>query len=239
MTRTFLGCCLALLLWPGMGWGAGTHVQACEGSSAASQNTQSCTMTLTAGNGVAIWVSQANGANTITSIADGVNTYTTPAGCADSGPRGLRYSLNVAGGITTFTVTHSAASFGFIVVHEFSGANTFNVCAGINAQASPGIGTDAITSTAATTANNAYVFGAMSDDSSLSNTYAAGTNFIIRLSPDASGFKGVTESWNQTTGASTAATFTQTTNRATRAAMMSFIQSGASSCHMALLGVGC
>jgi hypothetical protein len=243
MQRLFLSRCLfyipilvCLSNIPGVSWAAGAHVQSCK-DDVGSATTQACTMTVTAGNGLAVWAALADTAQSISSVSDGVNTYQTPAGCSDFAARGLRYALNIAGGSTTITVTFSSSNNGYIVVHEFSGADTFDACAGINSQVNPGTGTDAITSTAATVGSNAYIFAATAQNCCPGGTTSAGTNFTQGQTLSNGGFLGLSEYWDNTAGGSLAGTFTTTAATSTwRTGMMSFVQSSATTSAGSSLG---
>jgi hypothetical protein len=168
---------------------------------------------VTAGNALAVAVA-ATGTATIT-VGDGTNRYVTPTGCGDvTVPEtfGMRYALSIAGGKTTITATLNKGEFGSIHVHEFSGAETFDNCAGPHEDDVPGTAANVITSTAAKVAANTYVFGATAMVCCNTATLAAGSTYTIRLTANDGGVFSASESLENFAGGSKAATFTDSSS---------------------------
>jgi hypothetical protein len=187
---------------------AAAFVQRTSGT-AFSSPVASGSITVTAGNVLAIAVFCNVTTVTISSIAGNSNTYTLIDGPTDlsTSYRGWTYYvLSANSGATTVTVTFSAAvSYAAIVVHEISGLDTSAPLDQhiINGQNAPGTGTDAVTSTAkTTTASGEYIFGASSNANG-SAVAAAGTGFTSRATADPA-----SEDQIQGASGSIAATFT-------------------------------
>jgi hypothetical protein len=99
------------------------------------------------------------------------------------------YAPNAPAGATTVTATYSGAnSFAALAIHEYSGAELGNGVKDVsstNDQANPGVGTDNVTSGAATTLKDAeLIFGCNSAYSNPDGgTLTAGTNYTCRTEP--------------------------------------------------------
>jgi hypothetical protein len=154
---------------------------------------------------------------TISTISGNGNVYmpVDTQSSASFGGTATYYVKSAVSGNTTITVSWGAdPSFGGLVAHEVSGMNTSAPLDQhiINTQVNPGLGTDAITSTAKTpVANGEYIFGCNFDNGGGSLSESAGTNFTIRENNAASLFTASEDlgaTGIQSTAANIAATFT-------------------------------
>lgn len=182
-------------------------------------------LTVATGNLMAVMIKYAGNAALTAVVTDNKgNTYTqTPGGYVDGSDDGAGldraaafYARNITGGtLYTLTITYSDTVGGagsFLVFHEISGADPTAPLVGNvgNAQAAPGTGANAITSTAITpSASNAYVFGAFAA-SLVGVTTAVGTGFTAGVSDGLhpSNYNITSEYLIQGAAASVAATFT-------------------------------
>jgi hypothetical protein len=121
---------------------------------------------------VAFWVAWQSATLNLSSItATGgaigpVALLDNPTLAGTYGSAAMGYAQITTGGATTFKATLSGPTQIVFIVHEISGVNTAtpldNNLYSINAQNSPGIGLDAVTTgTVTTTTNNDYIFAAM------------------------------------------------------------------------------
>lgn len=196
----------------GGGGGTLTHVQA-QGTKwfGGSGTTEApSAITATGGNLLVIAVGWGASGVTISSVAGNGNTYTLIDASADAeGNISTYYAKNCAGGSTTVTVTFSAdPGFGFITVHEVSGASTTapldknGVTVG-----TPSAGVVTSGSVTTTTAGQ-YIFGATFDGGG-GATFTAGTGYTIPTNANQSTI-GASEYQIQGSAGSIAATFNET-----------------------------
>ena len=203
-------------------WRGPTYVQSC---SSLSYNTSSVSCTLpanvVAGNALAVYTGWESVA--FTSITDtcgtsggASNTYTVKSSTASYSKGAIAYALSGYGKSCTITATYSAATGGEreIIVHEITNVNqTTPVVSNQHAityRATPGSGTDAITSgNITTTQSNTYIFGAISGLEALG--FSVGTGFTAkesRVNWSGTGYSLKSEELSKTTAGTIAATFT-------------------------------
>ena len=189
---------------------------------------------VTSGNLVCGFVTWGNDTTTLlTNVTDDKsNTYTivrrTPT--AGSGQTlASFYCANITNAPTIITATFSSAiGYRGILFHEVNGVNTLDVETG-QYQATPGTGTDAITSGAITTTSNGeYIIGGVVDSSGSQALpyYTAGTGYGKVEEAGASGATNCcTEDLIQSSAGSIAATFTQSLAHKQTTLIMTFKQS--------------
>lgn len=181
------------------------------------------------GNGIAVWIYWEDSATkTLNSVADGTNTYTILHNPTSQGPSriAMAYCLNVTGGSLTIVATLSAAEFGNIIVHEFSGCNAFDVSA-IGQQNFPGTATDAVrTNAATTTAAGDYIFAAAAKSTAAGDVLSAGTGFTPAQQQNNSGAASFSEYMIQGSAASTRGLFTTSSDGDYLSGFMSFKAGG-------------
>lgn len=184
-----------------------------------------------AGHLIPVFVAWSAGSGaSIVSVSDGTNTY-TPVRTNTNGTTGRSatyYVKNTGSGTFTITVTWGAdPGFGFLCAHDVSGADTVAPLDQeiIALSIAPGVGANAITSTAkTTTAPGEYIFGAAFDEGG-GATFTAGTGFGIR---ETQGGVGASEDQIQAAAGSIAATFTQSGDNfgTYHAGLMTFLAAG-------------
>lgn len=142
LTRTVLGCLLALLLWPGLGWGAVARVGT--PATAASNPGSTCTLTYspTAGNFLLVAFVHDAG-TTVTSVVDngasGGSTYA--AGLSDVFNTNSNYRFNIyytmaaAASVSSITITVSGSTGVGCIVSEYSGVATASALDVVSAEA--------------------------------------------------------------------------------------------------------
>lgn len=220
--------CLAALLTSAPLWAA-SHVQS---STAVFVGTDTAVVSLTgvgSGNALAVCIGTSGDNTTFTIADDQSNVYvekheTTAEG---SFAMGMAYALATASGNTQITVTASGNVFGFVIVHEFSGADTF-VDSAANSQSAPGTGTDAVTSTAiTTTGTDVYVFGCTLNATFTAEDTASGTGFTEATDTNDNGVRGTAEYLIQGSGGSIAATFTASADTGHATGIMAFNEAAA------------
>lgn len=206
------------LLYPSLSWGTAAFVQEKDSHwFGGSGVTESITFSTNVGasNLVVVGVGWATTTATISSIKDSNNVSYTLIDSTSDGTNGAHstyYLANSAGGTgaSTITVTWSAdPGFGFLVAQEASGVATSSALDvhGINVQAAPGTGANAITSGSVSSSGADFVFGVSFDDSANNTAYSAGTNVSwVGEGPTNTWF--YSERIVQTFGASIAADFT-------------------------------
>lgn len=189
-------------------------------ASATFNNSSTATATLastTASGGlIVVFVGVTNGPTTINTPTDnsgGGNTYTavdTKLGTVMQST--AFYAKNVTGGAAfAVTVTLTANSYGNLIIHEYSGADT---TAPLDAhtvveQLALGTGTDAITTGNLTpAANNEMFVGFMIDQGFGGPTVTVGTGFTDALGSNDNGVVSASEYFLQGTAAAKAVTFT-------------------------------
>jgi len=195
-----------------------SHVQNANGGSSASVTSATATgSAIGSGNTVCGIVFWHNTAGTLTSVTDNKgNTYTIVDSIQETGGANSFlasfYLVNVTGGPTALTANLGSATTGVqISWDEYSGVSTSAVLDGHHgqAQASPGTGTDAISSGSFTTADNGDLIYCGSY--SVSGTSSAGTGFTLELNNSA--LNGLvflsTEDEVQSSAGSVSGTFTQ------------------------------
>ncbi len=130
------------------------------------------------------------------------------------GRAAMAYAIARSSGGDTVSCNFSTASMGkSIIVHEISGVNTSTPLDGhkTNVQNSPGIGTDAITSTSTpTTMNGDYIVGFTFNDSVNQADWSAGTGYTKRQDLQTVSYTTASEDRNQSLSGSVAAVFTAT-----------------------------
>lgn len=202
--------------------------------------------TITAGHLIVVGIKYRGVTGNVTAaVTDSLgNTYVqAPFGYVDGSDDGVGmnrmtgfYAKNVTGGSGyTITITYSAAvssDNSVLAFHIISGADATAPLVGnvAQAQAAPGTGSNAITSTAITpSAANSYLFGAFSGFQG-ATTVTAGTGFTagVNIGAVSSNFNISTEYLIQGAAASQAATFTENTSLSnTITQLMAFKPSGA------------
>jgi hypothetical protein len=200
-----------MLLWATPSRAAAAFVQACKGSTF-SGTTASCTLTPTAGNVFAVWVTGlANGSNPF-AFADTCNsggtsdTYTGIDNPALLGGGGAATAAAVAvvgaSSSCTITVTIPGASGGAnIIVHEVRGVDT-SAPVDVHAVHVGGFGDSATVSTT-TTVNGDYLFAGTDNTGNV--TFTAGSGYTIPTNGSQLSF--ATEYQVQSTAGATTATF--------------------------------
>jgi hypothetical protein len=137
------------------------------------------------------------------------------------GSDGLHYSvgycLNAAAGVTTITATYNGGTPGTanLVAITYTGLSSpsFVAITAPNVQASPGAGTNAITTAALATGSTNALFIGFSIDSSAGNTgLVAGTGFTQRYSNNTGGLGVFAEDPNAEVTGSQTATWTASTH---------------------------
>ena len=130
------------------------------------------------------------------------------------GRAAMAYAIARSSGGDSVSCNFSTASMGkSIIVHEISGVNTSTPLDGhnTNIQNSPGIGTDAITSTSTpTTMNGDYIVGFTFNDSVNQADWSAGTGYTKRQDLQTVSYTTASEDRNQSLSGSVAAVFTAT-----------------------------
>lgn len=187
----FLGLLFAVALAPA--WATPALVQITKSAdtndgTAATVATAAFASASTAGNTIVGHVTWQQTLGALTSVTDGTNTYSivdsTVVSVGDNINMATFVAQNIAGG-GTLTITANftnTPAFRRITASEISGVLTTGQpnAHKINASATFGTGTDAVTSTSATTtADGCYIYGAAYDESA--NTIpSAGTSFTSR-----------------------------------------------------------
>lgn len=161
---------------------------------------------------IALAITALNSSRTISSVTDSLgNTYTYAGDNPNSGDNNNQmwnyYAEGVSAGACTITVTFDANDdLRRIYAHEITGCATSGALgqhAG-QAQATPGTGTDAISSgSVTTTTNGEYIFGCTNANNT--QTYTKGTGFTSLREDNT---VGATEDLVQSSAGSIAATFT-------------------------------
>ena len=191
------GCVIAGLLVlgiPSFGHAQVRFVQAASSSQFASgpTTTVSLSRVVTTGDLIAVYVAWTNATDSLISVTDSLgNSYVLVQNSVSvgGGRAAAAYARNVAGGPCDITVTFAPGSFAArtVIVRELSGADLNAPLDGAVArgQSDPGLGVDAITSGAMTTASAGdYIFAATSDQGQASSigpgtAYGAGESSIV------------------------------------------------------------
>ena len=175
-------------------------------------------------------VSYHNGLGNLTSVTDNQsNTYTVVRNFDGTNQVGIGtfFALNITNAPTVITATYSNVSMLYrgMVIIEASGVKTSAALDQETAQwqATPGTGTDAVTSGAMTTTENGeFICGfAVVTSAFDANNFTAGTNYTERQETNPTlGIDLAVETRVQTTAGSIAATWTQVADRNTSTAIM-------------------
>lgn len=190
---------------------------------------------VTVGNWIAVYGAWNSGgvspASRFSSLVDDLgNTYTTVDSLNDTDSDDHRtfYAKVTNGGTPTITLTlTNACGYRSLVAHEVSGLDAtapLDQHTIVN-QASPGTGTDGVTTgNVTTTTDGQYIFGATHLNNTTTQTIAAGTGFTGRESNSGGGdtppFRS--EDQIQSVAGSVAATFTLTVDQHMTTAIMTF-----------------
>jgi len=218
---------------------AAAFVQANTSEAAGTQNTIAATFgsNTTSGNAIVACVSWDNaGSETISSIAisSGSASFTNiGTKFADFNQQNgqMAYALNITGGTTptitvTFTDSQCCHQLGIM---EISGLLTSGALDQTNRQeqASPGTGTDAVTSPSVTTTTNGqFIFGCMINSAGGTPTLTQGTNYSLGSTV---GNDMLIEYRTQASAGSIAATFTRSVNGRSQAHISTWIAAAAAS----------
>ncbi len=179
------------------------------------------------------------GSVTVTSIDDDKgNTYNLEGPVDDSPDGGRSYAFsrtNITNAPTVITA-HLSASIGFvgIAADEFSGSSTTSsderdgTAHGGQFQATPGTGTDAVTSGNFTTSTNGDLLYGVSFNNGAGNNPASGTGFTAGVAGSFPAYGFLSEYKTQATaGSGTATTFTAATNTGHTTFLIAIKPSGA------------
>lgn len=226
--RLLIAC--ALWLMPVTGWAAPVHVQSANGQAFSGTTVQAVfASNVTAGNLIVVCLYANKG---LTSLADTrAHTYSTATANTDGSTYafGAYYVANISGGANTVTATLTAAhTFALLSVHEYSGVITTSPLdqATFNFQATPGTGTNAITSgNVTTTTDGQLIFGCAGSTEANTGVVSAGTNYTIRQNPLND---NPSEDRVQASAGSTAATFTTNDTTASYHSLIATFKAGAS-----------
>lgn len=218
--RRLLLAISVLVLFAGQAWGAIAHVQSTGNSAdgSASSIAQAFASNVTAGNLIVVTGYFGNTATCADSLG---NTYQSGA---TNGRLRMFYAENISGGACTVTVSHDAATYRRISIHEYSGAKT---SASMDTSAQSGLvdpgssATNGNTTPAVTpSANGSLIVGCIVNIPGGWTTVNPGTNYTERYD-NALDFEA--EDYIQTTAASVSATWTCNNTEAYRAAMTVFL----------------
>jgi hypothetical protein len=199
---------------------AGAFVQSASGTWSSGTTYSASAITVGAGNllVIGVWVISGNISDQYSSISAGSDTP-TPLDPLTATLSGLAvhfemfYVQNATGGSTTVTVTLATSNVtkASVVVHEYSGVKTTGALDVHTAshQATPGTGTDGVTSTAVTTTTNGDVIVGMTAPFSGTAVVTSGTGFTSRVTVTG---QMVSEDLIQAAAGSQVATFTTDTN---------------------------
>lgn len=189
-------------------------------------STNAVTYSPTAGNLLVVFsATSIGGGNPTFTVSDGSSdTWASAVSAAQLSGTGLylgiAYTLSVGSGVTTVTLTYNGGSPGQVDVWaiEYSGAGAsfFGVSAG-NSQATPGTGTNVLTSNAlnVTSGVPALILGLIDDDTRAANTMAAGTGYTARGSPAGTSTSLLIEDLRATSTGNQTATGTDATHGGT------------------------
>jgi hypothetical protein len=148
------------------------------------ENATTCVIslaTVTVGNSILILSGHTNG-GTLSTVDDTANSFTliTTAGTGSGRISGAYICAATSGGTRTITLTYSAAVYAVSVAHEASGlaaSSCLDASPAPNVQDNPGTATDAVSSGAATSAENGeYALGLSYETSFTGGPPAAGSS---------------------------------------------------------------
>lgn len=249
MTRAFL-LILALLvgLLPGCARATPAHVQSCQADPGGTNPSVTCTFgsSISANDAVLCYVTNdSSGSATVSTIEDGnSHSFTIEDSVNDAADTQLStdaYIIGDPGGTTTVTATYStSAGSNGIACDEYSGIATSSALDNhtMQLQATPGTGSNGVTSGSATTTSNGDIVwgGTTLSNSGAGATISAGSGFTDRN--NISSFMS-TEDEVQASAGSVAATFTISVASPTVTGFIALKASAATVPHLLpLLGVG-
>lgn len=157
------------------------------GASATSGAAVTVSVTYAAGDRVQVWITYGSAVTLTETISDGTNTYTKIGSSqnltADTQTYSLYECLSAAAGTFTLSFTPGApVAFRAVCAFNQAGLDTVTTAqTASNQQATPGTGTDAITSTTLTPASQpGMIVGMSADDGGTTSAINSGTGFTGR-----------------------------------------------------------